>query len=92
MSKEGEVCDFGTKICKVNKSCLRLKSYASSVLKLSVADEVGGSFDLQFPFSEMVLSGTVFGEDDNWCHITVYDHEMRSSPQKRIFYVGARYF
>lgn len=81
MGEDTDVCDLGTRICKINKSCASLKHLGSeATLKLNVADTYGGSFDLEFTFQDMLEHGNKFGEDYNTCHFTVYDHKMRSSP------------
>ena len=47
---------------------------------------------MDFSFDDMLQPGSKFGEDDKTCHITVYDHGLMSNPQRKFFYVGARYF
>jgi len=49
-------------------------------------------FLLKINFEEMLVPGAHFGDDANTCHFAVYDHQIRSGPDKRVFFIGTRFF
>ena len=50
------------------------------------------TFSLVINFEEMLVPGARFGDDANTCHLAVYDHGIRYGPDKKVFFIGTRFF